>query len=254
MALARQEPHAAFLRVQFQHRLAQQVLTEDQRRSQPLPHGQRPQRQDGGAQGVDPHCAHGNIQRHPPSHLGPAADAIGHEWNIEGLGQAQSLEQAAIDDGVLGPGINEGAHRLPADGDPDGRHRGAAFVIGQPAARSLRTEGDAGISPQHMVPEPPRPAEAGGDKGDAGQEGAAVHSVTVGTGCGAVEAQKGRNRPSASPEHGARPYPEFRVQIVRRVPWGRSQKRRPMRPMGPKRSPMVVLSARKGSVWGRFRG
>ena len=46
---------------------------------------------------------------------GAAADAIGQKRDVERLGQAQTLEQAAIDDRILGPRIDQGADRLAGD-------------------------------------------------------------------------------------------------------------------------------------------
>ena len=102
MALARQEADAAFLRVQFQHGLAEQVLSQNQGSGQSIALGQGTEGQDGGAQGLDPQGPDRDVQSHATPHLGAAADAIGDQRDVEGLGQAEALEQTAIDDGILG--------------------------------------------------------------------------------------------------------------------------------------------------------
>ena len=176
MVLRPAQPQPSPHGVEIQDQFAQHVLAQDQRRSQSAFGRQRPQLQDGGAKPVQPQLAHRHIDRRPASKLRVAAHAIGDQRHREGLGQAQIGEQGGVDDRELRAAVDQGRNASSANLDLDRGRRRPPSRIGQPAAGTAFGVADLRSSPDHVVAQPPGPADAGPQQAQPDQDVASSHA------------------------------------------------------------------------------
>ncbi|MNE08937.1 hypothetical protein D3C80_1016010 [compost metagenome] len=169
------QARATAFHVQVQHRLAQKVLPQHQRRAQTRCLGQRPQVEDGRAQAADRQRSDGQVQRDPASDLRLAADAVGHHRHIKEGRQAQGLDQGPVDHRILGPAVDQGRDLAPGDPHPHGRRGGAIHNERQPAAGPALGKTQGRPAPDHMILQPQAAADCGCGCGRADQKGTASH-------------------------------------------------------------------------------